>query len=370
MSHSVGDSDGSGDHYPPGWAPEPLPKPPRRRGANTKWIGLIALAVVVTVAVGAVLIFTGDDASAPDADKQAAPTAPAAATSATTSPSVIASASDTGPVGIITTDVTCQSWRSIQSTIASAQSNGWEQRDASIPGAAWNPAQRTQFEAVGTAMKNTADDAVGLARQTPHRVLRELYEAFIAYGRAYADSMTDYQPVDDMLARTNIAAFQSISEICAAADSGSAISRAPAVRSAAAPTEPAPPGDPTSPGRFIPEAGPTCARWVPAESTMQTDTQAWRDLNPDILADKWTPEQRAVQQRAAALLGESATTLEAAGRGSGNAVFEDFATLAAQYFRAYVAAVPTYAPGDHYLASAGLRLDNLVSAACQAAAAR
>jgi hypothetical protein len=142
------------------------------------------------------------------------------------------------------------------------------------------------------------------------------------------------------------------------------------VPSAAPPTEPAPPGNPASPERFIPEAGPTCARWVPAESTMQTDTQAWRDLNPDLLADKWTPEQRAVQERTAALLGESATTLEAAGRGSGNAVFEDFATLAAQYFRAYVAAVPTYAAGDHYLASAGLRLDNLVSAACQAAAAR
>ncbi|WP_319452985.1 MULTISPECIES: hypothetical protein [unclassified Mycobacterium] len=365
----MGDSDESGDHYPPGWAPEPLPKPPRRRGGYTKWIGLIALAVVVAVVVGAILLFTGDDPSAPGSDKQAAPTTPAAASSATTSPTVIASASDAGPVAIITTDVTCQSWRSIQSTLASAQSNGWEQRDASIPASAWNPAQRTQFEAVGTAMKNTADDAVGLARQTPHRVLRELYEAFIAYGRSYADSLADYQPADDMLARTNIAAFQSISEICAAADSGSAISRAPAVPSAAPPTAPAPPGNPASPERFIPQAGPTCGRWVPAESTMQTDTQAWRDLNPDILADKWTPEQRAVQERTAALLGGSATTLEAAGRGSGNAVFEDFATLAAQYFRAYVAAMPTYAAGDHYLASAGLRLDNLVSAACQAAPA-
>ena len=368
MSHSAGKPQEPEEHYPPGWAPEPLPAPSTPRGRNAKIVSLVALAVVVAVVVGAVLLFTGDDGSAPTPEPQSATTSPAAATmSSSSTPTVIASASDTGPVGIITTDATCESWRRIQSTLAAAQSNGWEQRDPSIPGAAWDPAQRTQFEAVGTAMRNTADDAVGLARQTPHRVLRELYEAFVAYGRAYADSLADYQPADDFLARTNIAAFQSISEICAAADSGSAVARAPVVPAAAPSTAPAPPGNPASPERFIPQAGPTCSQWVPAESALQVDTQAWLALDPNILADSWTPEQRAVQERTGALLAESAATLEAAGRGSGTAVFEDFATLAAQYFRAYAAAVPSYAAGDHYLALAGLRLDNLVSAACQAA---
>ena len=69
-------------------------------------------------------------------------------------------------------------------------------------------------------------------------------------------------------------------------------------------------------------------------------------------------------------LPEPAGTLEADGRGSGNPVFEDYATTAAQYFRAFGAAAPNYADADRNLGMAGVRLDTLISAACQAAAAQ
>lgn len=355
--------------FPPGWVPEAAPARKRRREGNSRWVlPLGALAVVVAVVVGAVLIFTREEA--PESSAATTPRAPSTTTTpSATAPTATASEGDVGPVAIITTDVTCQSWREVQSAMASAQSNGWDQRDASIPGAAWTPDQRTQYEQVGAAMRSTADQAVGLARKTPYRVMRELYETYAAYGRAYAASLADYQPVQDAYARTTIAAFQSISEICAAADGGSAISRAPSVQPAAPPTAPAPVGDPANPERFLPQAGPTCARWVPAEAELAAATQPWLDLNPDVPVNQWTPEQRTALESAAGLFGQAAGTLESDGRGSGNPVFEDYATLAAQYFRAFATTVPTYAPADRNLGMVGLRLDTLVSSACQAAAA-
>jgi hypothetical protein len=69
------------------------------------------------------------------------------------------------------------------------------------------------------------------------------------------------------------------------------------------------------------------------------------------------------------LLTDAANTVEAAGRGSGYGVFEDFATLAALYFRAYALAIANYAPHDYNLALTGLQLDDLIASACRAAAA-
>lgn len=367
MSEPTPEPDGSSERFPPGWVPdEAAATSANNRGGRTRWIiGLAALAVVAIV-VGVVVVSGGDDSDAASATSSKAP-APAAPTTAAEDPAAIASVEDIGPVALVPSDVTCQPWRAIQSTLASAQSNGWEQRDASIPAVAWTDEQRAQFEAVGTAMRSAAADAVALARQTPHRVMRELYEQFTAYGRAYADSLVDYEAPDDFLALTNIAAFQAISEICGSAEAGSAIARSGAVAEVAGPELLPALGDPANPIRFLPESGPTCARWVPADAALQAAVQTWLQLDVDVPADAWTPAESGVQQSAAALFAEAANTMEADGRGSGNAEFADFATLGAQYLRAYVAAVPNYQPADHSLAMAGLRLDNLIAAACQAA---
>lgn len=363
MSDSTPDPDKSTERYPPGWVPGDSGKPATRDGRNNWTIGLAVLAVVAVVAVGAILIFSNDPDSTPSTATSAAMPAPAPAEDS----GAIASAGDVGPVAIVTSDVTCQSWRTIQSTLASAQSNGWEQRDASLPASSWTEVQRAQFEAVGSAMRTAGDDTVALARQTPHRVMRELYEQFIAYGRAYADSLTDYEEPDDFLARTNISAFQALSEICAAADSGAAISRGATVETVAPPSLPPAVGDPANPVRFLPESGPTCARWVPAEADLQTSVDTWLQLDPDVPLAQWSPAQQAVQQGVTVLFGNAAGTLETTGRGSGNELFEDFAVLAAQYFRAYVGAAPNFVPADRSLAMVGLRLDALVASACQAA---
>lgn len=364
MSESPKEPD-SGE-YPPGWVPgETKPSRGSREG-NAKWTIPLAVLAVVAVVVTGVLIFTGDG-DAPATDTSARP-ATSSSAAPPADPTVIASAADVGPVGIITSDATCESWREVQSTMDSAQSNGWDERNPAVPGAAWTPAQRQQYEQVGAAMRTTSDKAVSLARQTPNRVMRELYEAYTAYGRAYASALADYQPAQDFLANAAIAALQSISEICAAADDGSALSRGPAVPPAAPPTAPAPPADPANPERFLPQSGPTCARWVPAEAALAAQTQAWVDLDSDVPPAQWTPGQRALLSGAGAAFSQSSATLESDGRVSGNPVFEDFATTAAQYFRAFAAAVPTYAAADRNLGMVGLRLDTLISTACQAAA--
>ena len=369
MTDSSQEPDAAGE-YPPGWVPETPPTSKSPRHGNAKWVIPLAVLAVVAVLVGAVLIFSDDEVSTSTAaDPSTRASAPAPITTSAGERTAVASANDVGPVEIIASDVTCQSWREIQSTMASAQSNGWEQRDASVPAAAWTPQQRSQYEQVGAAMRSSADKAVGLARQTPHRVMRELYETFTAYGRAYAESLADYQPVKDFFALANTAAMQAISEICAAADGGSAIARASVVPPAAPPTAPAPVGDPAQPERFLSQAGPTCARWVPAETALAAGVQPWLALDPDVAPDRFTPDQRAVLQATAAQFSAAAATLESDGRGSGTPVFEDYATLAAQYFRAFAAAVPTYTPADRNLGMVGLRLDTLISTACQAAAA-
>lgn len=370
MTDPADDAKKSDDFFPPGWSPEQMPAPPAPPddGRDKRTLALIALAVVVVVVVGAVLFFTRDTKH--DSGPVAQPSADTrpAATSAE-APATLESWQDVAPVAVITADPTCQPWRSIQSTLKSAQSNGWEQRDASVPRDQWDDTVRLQYETVGTAMSNSANDAVALARQTPHRVMKELYEQFIAFGRSYAAALVTYEPIDDTFAQANTAAFQAISEICAAADSGSAIARAPAVAAAAPPSLPPVLGDPSNPGRFIPAAGPTCARWVPAEAQRQASTLPWVELDPDLTREQWTPDQRAVADAATAVFRQSADTMEADGRASGNEVFEDFATLAALYFRTYVAAFPNYAPADRNLGVAGLRLDTLIASACEAAAA-
>jgi hypothetical protein len=361
VSNANGDSSRDGDfskadasefaeHHPPGWAPGELPissRPPR--DDKRRWIiALVALAVIV--AVGAVLLFTRqDDLSAAPAADNSPKTAPAvAALTSSAPPTIFASAEDTGPLTIITSDETCGPWDNIQTAVAVAQRSG--------------------FDAVGNALRSGADDAVTLAAQTPHRAMRALYDAFIVYGRGYAEALPTYQPKDDFLAQAALAALDAITKICAANHSDSAATQAPKLPPVPPPTNPQTLGDPANPQRFLTSPGPTCASWIPAATTLQSRTKEWSALDPNIGVAQWNPEQRAVHDDTARVVTARASDMEVAGRGSGNAVVEDLATLGAVYFRAYATAEPLYWAGDHELAEVGFNVNNLISAACQAAA--
>jgi hypothetical protein len=319
------------------------------------------LVAVAAVAVAATLFFTRGGSS-----NGSSTAGSGSAGSDAADASGIASANDTGPVAIITEDLTCAPWTPIQNTLAASEKNGWLDRDPSIPASAWKPEQRAQYQAVGQAMRSAADQTVALVKLTPHRVMRELYEQMIAYSRAYAEHIPIYTPPDDSLARTASAAAAVLGNVCDAISYGSAAARGPLVRASASPAQTASPGDPAHPKRFLTSFDPVCSDWQTATDQFTADTADWAKISPDTSASQWTPEQKAINEAVAPAMSASADTLEKLGRRNANPTLQDFATLAAQYRRAYVAALPTYIPADNYLASAALYASGVVLGACKA----
>jgi hypothetical protein len=312
--------------------------------------------LVIGISVGATLIFTRGDGGGR--------TTP----STSGAPSDIASANDTGPVSIITDEPTCQTWVGINNTMGDVQKGGWsDQRKTLGPAAEWTPDQRDEVMAVAAAMKSAADQAVAMAKRTPHRVIRELYEQFIAYSRAYASSLPNYKPADDGLASASVNASSALIGICNTITLGSS-SRSQAAEPAAPPTETVKPDDPADPQRFVTTSDATCDAWISRLDKFNGDTSAWGALDPAVPASQWSPERRAIEQSVQPLLTAYAADVDGAGRKSGNPIFEDFASSAALYIRTYVTVGESYTSADSWLSYVGFRFANVVSGACLAAA--
>ncbi len=169
------------------WAQQqPWPAPPPKRSNGWKWaLGAVALVAVIGVTVAVTLSVTGGGSG-----ENPPTTSP---TSGNGGNSEIASANDKGPATIITEDPTCAAVSTNpRRTRGPSSVTVGTARDPSISASAWTPAIRAQYEAVGQAMRSAADQMVSLVKLTPHRVMRELYEQFIAYSRAYADRIPTY----------------------------------------------------------------------------------------------------------------------------------------------------------------------------------
>ena len=330
-----------------------------KQNTNLKW-GLAAVTVlaIVSTVVAVVLLFGGgDSAKEPSASPTKSSPSPASA---------VASASDNGPVAVITEDPSCAAWTSINNALATDGEGIWNDRDRSVPAGQWNPKQRAQFTAAAQSLRSAAAQSVGLAKLTPHRVMRELYEQFIAYARAYAQRIPNYTPADDTLAGTANSASSALGAICAAISDGSAAARGPMVPPQAAPTQTAPPGNPANPQPFLSSANPVCGDWKSALDQFGTQTAAWQQMDPNIPSMLWNQEQRATNYAAAPVMNTLANRLDQLGRRSGNPILQDFATLSAQYRRAFVLAVPSYSPPDNHLANAANYISTTVLGACAA----
>ncbi len=342
-----------------GW-PQTPPPPPKRSFA--KWI-IGAVALIAVIAVTAVIAVSCTKSSGGTEKPTAAPTTSGAPASD------FASANDTGPVSVITEDPSCAPWMPILTTYANSQPSGWLQRDSSLPADVWGPELRSQYEAVGKAMRAAADQTVPLVKLTTHRVMRELYEQFIAYARAYADRIPLYTAPDDQLALTAIGASQVLSHICQAITYGSAAARAPLTAMAQPPTSVAPLGSPNKPARFLSQPNPVCSDWKAALDRNDTNPAivAWVATDSNPPASQWSPEQKAANDAVLPLLTSLADELDKLGRTSGNAIFEDLATLSAQYQRAFVNAIPTYTQPDLHLYKVALLTPGIVLGACNTA---
>jgi hypothetical protein len=341
-------------YYPqqPSWGAPPPPKP----NNTIKWLLIgVGLLLVIAITVGVTVLVTN---GRPGGDGQST------TTSASGPP--IASADDNGPVEIITSEPTCQAWAPLSKSLGEVQDNGWGDRDPEVPGSAWTADQRAQAEAVAQSMVTTADQAIKLARQTPNRVVRELYEQFAAFARAYEASLPTYSPRDNYLALANIAASSSIGNICNAVTYGSALSRSASASVTPTPSNGADQPDPDHPERVVTESTSTCSDVIQLREGFIAETAEWIKEDPNVPSSDWTPERKSQADATGAAISSFASNLESTGQGSENATFRELTSLSALYFRAYADALPTYLPGDNPLFLVGSRTINLLGAACEA----
>jgi hypothetical protein len=348
---------GPGQFAPQQW---PAPVPPKKGGAG-KWIlGVVALVAVVAVtAVVAVSCTKNTGGNA------------AGGGSVAGNNSGIASANDTGPVGIITEDPSCAPWGPVSATLANIAKNGWNDRDRSMPATAWSPEQQSQYQAAAQAYRSAADQTVPLVKLTPHRVMRELYEQFIAYSRALADKIPTYTANDGPLSNTAATITLVVNGVCGAITYGVAAARGPLVSAASPPTHIAPLGDPSNPSRFMPTVDAQCSDWASAIKRINSDPAyaVWSNADPNVPASSWSDQDKAENQAVMPVLNSFADQYEKLGRQSSNPVVEDLGVLAAQYGRAFVAGIPTYTQSDIQLFAPMGRVPGLIDAACDAAGA-
>ncbi|MCV7051570.1 hypothetical protein H7H82_13375 [Mycobacterium heidelbergense] len=322
-------------------------------------LGAVTLVAALAIILAVVLFFNHSDSGNDSSSAQSG-------TNTTQTGPPVASAHDVGPAVVITDDPSCAAWTQINNSLANDGQGIWNDRDRSVPASAWDDKQRMQFAAAAQSMRDAAAQTVGLVKLTPHRIMRELYEQFIAYAFAYAMHIPKYVPADDNFAGTANSAASALGAICSAITDGAAAVRGPMVPPGDSPSKVAPVGNLTNPAPFLTRPNPTCAQWKSALDQFGRQTAAWRNIDPNIPVMLWSNEQKATNYAAAQVMNTFAGQLEELGRSSGNLTWQDFASLSAQYRRAFALAVPTYSPADNHLANAANYLSTTVLGACAA----
>lgn len=348
---------------PPFGQPGPWPPqqwgapPPSNNGGKAKWIlgGIaitlaIALAVVITVLV----------VRPAGGDRQQSDTANGA--------SEFASANDTGPANIITEDPTCEAWVKIAHDMDAA-APGWNNQDYSIPVTQWTAEQKSAFEKKSAALTDTIKKTSNVAKQTPHRVMRELYVQYIAYSQAVIDAIPTYSTADADIVGASNQFFSALNRICDAIHFRAAQQSSPLIPVPSPPSSirPLDQGSTITPEPFLSSNNGVCADWIMTAERFDNDTKDWRGIDSKISATDWSPEQKAVMDAVAPVMTTYSDDMTHMGQKSGNPVWEDFSVVAAQYLRAYTQTIPSYSVNSGYLASASTRLANAIYWACKAA---
>lgn len=335
--------------------------PPPNKGGKGKWIlvGLALVAIIAVSIVGTVLVLRPDSGGGSGQQSNTA-----------NGESEFASANDTGPANIVTEDPTCEAWGKISHGLDEAVPE-WNKQDYSVPGAEWSPEQRAVFEKKSAALTGAIADVANLAKQTPHRVMRELYGQYIAYSQAVIDAIPTYSSTDNEIVAASNRLFSALNRVCDAVYFRAAQQTAPLVAPPPPPSDvQAPSGDGKStPERFLTSSDSNCSDWAAMIDRFEqsAEAKAWGALDPKIRTPEWTPEYKSVMDAVVPVLTGYADDTERLGRQSGNPVWEDFAVFAAQYMRAYVQAIPTYTPNSAYLSVVATTVVNAVNWACKAA---
>ena len=335
---------------PGGCAPSPSPAGKSRRGLI---LTTTAAVVAAAVTAGTIVAYTHHNH-----------TTTTAGGADPTNNSGYASAADTGPVTLITNDPTCTQNTQIMQSLYDEETKGWDQL-RNTPTTQWSPQDHTTFTNMATAYNNAATQFATLAKQTPHRIMRELYEQSIAAIHTYTDPNT---PNDNATINTAIYANKTRDDICATITHNTATTRQPLAPPMPAPTNPTPPPqNPTNPAGFMPQPDPTCTDLKNAMTDIDNQTQDWINLDANIPATDWTPEQHTINTNAATTFTTYANTLQQLTTATTNPTTADLLTLGALYRHTFANTIPTYTLDDLYLYKTSVSAPLVISYACDAA---
>lgn len=347
------------------WNPQqqwPTPTPAPQKKGPLKWI-LGATALIAVIAVTAVVAVSCAGGNGTNNGGGGTPSSG--------SKSDIASANDTGPVSVITEDPSCAPWNPVNNIVADSEKSGWDQRDPAIAASAWTPELRSLYNSVSGAMRTAAEQTAPLIKLTPHRVMRELYEQYIAYTRLFVDRIPNYTQADNNVLAASTTIGSVISSICNAIRFGAAAARGPLVPTANSPSQRAPIGDPSNPEKFMGTADSQCSDWSRAldELTSSSVFTDWLKIDSNIPASGWSPQEKLANDAIKPVLSRAVEQYEQLAQKSSNPTAGDFGTLAAQYGRAFIQGMPTYTGADMNLYLVLLRAPGIITSACKAAGA-
>jgi len=244
---------------------------------------------------------------------------PNSGSSQTPAPAPVPTASDadTGPISVITFDPTCSAWTTAFADIG-----------------------KNKF------LEGTYPDINKLAAQTPHRVMRRLYEQENAYAGEHLKSGA---AVGGAQYRAAYHASTALNAICTASVYGTGSSGTPISTYSESVVGP--------PGVFLPVWLDECQ-----DAGVLNDklSSAWSGDDMKRPPTQWTPKQRAKWVELRSLMESTAADLDGVAAVGSNSVFNDFLALEAAYLRGSEKDPSLYAVAD------SVRL--MVTAACEAAA--
>jgi hypothetical protein len=237
-------------------------------GRNRAIVGLTLSYYLITLTivglVGWTVFGTGSDspvAASPTATNGAPPPAGNTTAPNSTAPSSTAPAlpwpPPAGSIVAVTQEPTCQALRDINSqrnqqsgSLAGTQKSAGE----------WTAAERDAMNTAATAYRTAADRLAPYVAQSPNRFVQELYGQYIAYNRAFADSIANYVPDDRHYSDAAQSAFDTVDKLCISIERGQPdeyVPMVPPITDLPAP----PPVDPANPGLAVAAGMAGCEDW-------------------------------------------------------------------------------------------------------------
>lgn len=276
----------------------------------------------------------------------------------------IASSHDTGPVTLIVDDPTCGQIREISDSIRPTLES-LDKFDPQIPASQWTDSRRSRYQEALGQLNTAADKYLQIAKQTPSRVMRELYLQSVAYYQAFVTRIDSYVPETHNIALAARYYVETIEYICSAEFATE--ERKDDQRS----VDPGPIAAPSIAEAAIPqvlmkEPDPVCPAWIDSMERSELEIQAWRrGFDPSLPAGTWPESQRNLMASAKPVFQQEINKMNTSLKTVSNPTLRDLTALSSLYLSTFIAWSDTYVPQDMWLYNTAISLRNAIATSCQ-----